>query len=145
MNIRTTILAAFVIMILMPICAATTPQELYDFLEQDTTDQSEWTPFYNCGFFARDLARNASEHNITIGGLILGNHPRFLGYDNTIVNYMIIEDIFIVIDPQTDQLYGLNHALSHDGMTFEYYRTYTDGTNVPSFWRPLYYTGRVNE
>lgn len=146
MNMRTTILAAFIIMIMMPIGAATTAQELQDFLEQDKTDEREYDyVFYTCGHFSRDLAKNASQYNITMGGLIIGNHPRFKGYGNTILNYIMIEDIFVVVDPQTDQLYSLrsNSLRGHDGNLYKYYRTYTDGTNVPSYWLPLYYTGKL--
>lgn len=99
------------------------------FLEEDTTDENEWTQYYTSGHYARDLAKNASLHNISIGSAILGMNQRFRGYENHIVNYMIIEDVLIVIDPDNDRL------LFMDQTPYKYFRLYPDGTQVPSYWR----------
>lgn len=72
--------------------AETNMTELQTFLENDTTDEHEYLPWYSCGHFSRDLARNASEYNLTIGSVILGNHPVFRGYNNHIMNYVIDND-----------------------------------------------------
>ena len=99
------------------------------FLEVDTTDQNVWDRWYTSGHFARDLARNASKYDLEIGSVILGNNLRFRGYNNYIINYVIINDILVVIDPDTDGLLLLDDA------PYKYFRLYPDGTQVPSFWR----------
>lgn len=117
------------------------------FLEEDTTNQNEWAPWYTNGHYARDLARNASLHNITIGSMILSNNQGFRGRDNYIVNYIIIEDVLVgndpdllvVIDPSTDGMALLEKA------PFKYFRLYPDGTQVPSYWSANFgYTGIIN-
>lgn len=122
--IKTTII--ILLLILSP--AAAELDDIVSFLAEDQTDTHEYLPWYTCGHFARDLARNASEHNISIGGVILGNHPVFIGYNNHIMNYFIVNESIWIIEPQTDQLMNLNDTM------YNYYRLYPDGTQVPSNW-----------
>jgi len=124
-----------------------TIDELTAFLAEDQTDTHEHLQWYSCGHFARDLARNASEHNISIGSVILSNHPVFGGkWNSHIVNYVMINDTIAIIDPQTDSLFGMNLGMTFDGKQFEYYRLYPDGTQVPSNWDcNLAHTGKVSE
>ena len=109
--------------------------DLEQFLGEDTTDQHEYLPWYTCGHFARDLARNVSEHNLTIGSVILSSHPVFRGKCNShIVNYIQINDTIIIIDPQTDEVYAMNPRMLYRGKILRYYKLYPDGTQVPSNW-----------
>ena len=118
--------------------------EIEQFLKDDTTDQNERTEWYTCGHFVRDLSRNASKSNISIGAMILGNHPRFSGRQNHITNYAIINGRIAVIDVYSDYIYELNKGLWMDDQQFKYYRLYPDGTQVPSFWtHNLAYTGII--
>ena len=113
-------------------------QTIDEFLIHDLTDTHEYLPYYTCGHYARDLARNASEYNITLGGVILGFHPVFRGYQNHIMNYYIDNETIMLIEPQTDQIMHLNNTI------FNYYRLYPDGTQVPSNWKcNLAYTGII--
>ena len=105
------------------------------FLMLDNTDEHEYLPYYTCGHFSRDLARNASEHNITMGSVILSNHPRFRGKGNShIVNYIMMNNTIMLINPQTDEMYEMNPGMLYRGKILKYYRLYPDGTQVPSNW-----------
>lgn len=121
------------IVILITWCVMVTPamasMDLATFLAEDSTDANEYLPWYTCGHFARDLARNASEHNLSIGGAILGNHPVFRGHQNHAVNYIDINGSLYLIEPQTDEIYPMNQT------AFRYLRFYPDGTQIPSHWR----------
>lgn len=117
------------------------------FLEEDTTDQNKWTPWYTSGHFARDLSRNASLHNIMIGSVILSDNQRFRGYDNYIVNYIILKDVLIGDDP--DLLVIINPNNDYLGLIEEtglkYFRLYPNGTQVPSYWSANFApTGIIN-
>ena len=108
------------------------------FLESDSTNEHIYNddPYfgviYNCGFFARDLSRNASKHNISIGGAMVGTHPRFNGCDNHAINYIIIDEEMIFIEPQNDML------LTMDDLKLQgwgYIRLWEDGSMMPTNWR----------
>lgn len=115
------------------------------FLKNDTTDLREHLVYYNCGHFSRDLARNASKQNISIGSMILSNHPVFRGkWNSHIVNYVMVNGTIAIIDPQTDSIFAMNPGMMFDGKHFTYYRLYPDGTQVPSNWDcNLAHTGRI--
>lgn len=102
-------------------------EDVEAFLVNDTTNNSEWLPYYSCGHFARDLSRNASQFNISIGSVILGNHPTLRGHDNHIVNYVIDNNTVYLIEPQTDEIFLLNQS------GYLYYRLYYNGDQVPSY------------
>lgn len=99
--------------------------ELTAFLAEDATDSNEYLPWYTCGHFCRDLARNASLHNISLGSAMLGNHPVFRG-DNHAMNYIDINGSRYLINSQTDQVYLMN--TTH----FRYLRFYSNGIYIPS-------------
>ena len=120
-----------VLMVFSTASAETTMTELQDFLKVDKTDEHEYLPWYTCGHFTRDLVRNASKHNISLGGAICGNHPVFRGYDNHIINYIEINDTLYFIEPQTDNIMQLDEIFMH----YQYVRLYSDGTQVPTNWR----------
>lgn len=101
-----------------------------EFLANDTTDEHEYLPWYTCGHFSRDLAKNGTIDNLSIGSAILGNHPRFAGCNNHVINYVYINDTIIFIEPQTDQLLTLDEVF----FSWWYIRLYPDGTQVPTNW-----------
>lgn len=119
--------------------------EIDQFLINDTTDTREHLEYYSCGHFTRDLARNASKQNLSIGSVILSNHPVFRGMWNShIVNYVMVNETIVIIDPQTDSIFGMNPGMMFDGKFFKYYRLYPDGTQVPSYWiHNLAHTGKI--
>ena len=105
--------------------------ELSKFLQVDTTDKHEYTAWYTCGHFARDLARNASRQSITLGGAICGSHPIFRGHQNHIINYIEINDTLYFIEPQTDYIMQVDEIF----VQYRFVRLYPDGTQVPSNWK----------
>ena len=115
------------------------------FLSIDQTDKHEYLPWYTCGHYSRSLARNLSlfpeysQYNLTLGSIILSNHPTMRGYQNHIMNYFIYQGEIWLIEPQTDHIYPL-----WDEIRFKYYRLYWDGTQVPTYWDcNLAYTGVI--
>ena len=98
----------------------------------------KYLPWYSCGHFSRDLAKNASIKNIPVGSVIFSDHQVFRGYNNHIVNYIEIDEKIYLIEPQTDKIYPLDQSI------YKYYRLYPDGAQVPSNWRyNLAYTGKI--
>ena len=124
-------------------CSAETQSiiEIEDFLINDTTDQNELLPWYTCGHYSRDLARNASEHNLTIGSVMLSNHPVFRGkWNSHLMNYFTVNGTIYLIEPQTDMIKLLGQSW------FQYYRLYPDGTQIPTYWKSnLAHTGKIGE
>ena len=123
------------------ICSAEEQTDLIkieQFLRNDTTDQHKYYQYYSRGHFSRDLSRNASDNNFTIGSVILGNHPVFRGYKNHIMNYVSVNTSIWLIEPQNDQIMRLNDTM------YRYYRLYPDGSQVPSNWKHnLAHTGVI--
>ena len=106
-----------------------TQEALNTFLLNDSTNNHTYIKgMYDCGYFARDLARNASKLNITLGGVILGYTPTFRDYDNHIANYVYINGSLQFIEPQNDQLMRLNQT------GYDFYKLYPNGKYVPSRW-----------
>ena len=138
MNVKiTTCIMSILIMIsLLP---SVSMESITSFLLEDKTDKGEHSEWYSCGHFSRDLARNASEQNISMGSVILSNHPVFRGMWNShIMNYFIINDSIWIIEPQEDHIMRLNDTM------YNYYRLYPDGTQVPSYWKSnLAHTGVI--
>ena len=99
------------------------------FLACDTTDTHEYLTYYTCGHFSRGLAYNASQYNISIGSIILGNRGMLKGHQNHIANYYEDDNQIWVIEPQNDRI------LKIEDTGYLYYRLYKDGTQVPSKWR----------
>lgn len=119
------------------VCTAES-NDVIEFLETDTTNQREYLPYYSCGHFARDLARNASEYNISIGSIMLGMHPVFRGTQNHAMNYYIENGSIWLIEPQNDYICTLNNTM------YAYYRLYPDGSQIPSNWKcNLAHTGEI--
>jgi len=127
--------AIIILLLLIAPASADQLDDIISFLEDDQTDTHEYLPWYSCGHYSRDLARNASEYNLSIGSVILSNHPVFRGkWNSHIVNYVMINDNIVIIDPQTDSLFAMNPGMMFDGKFFKYYRLYPDGAQVPSHW-----------
>jgi len=98
-------------------------------LQDDNTNNHTYTSgTYDCGYFSRDLAFNASKNGVIMGGAILGHNPNFNGYNNHIVNYIYVNNTLTFIEPQTDEIFDFNQS------GYEFYKLYPDGKNVPSRW-----------
>lgn len=124
MIVKMILIMGMLMALIMPVSA-----NLTEFLAADTTDQNEYSQYYTCGHFARELSHNAHKINKTMGGAILGNFRGFRGYGNHIVNYVFINGTIVFIEPQTDDLFKLDDA------PYKYVKLYPDGTQVPSRWK----------
>ena len=98
------------------------------FLAADTTDTHDRTPWYTCGHFSRDLAYNASKHNITLGGIILTNDIFGRSKNNHLMVYFIENNTIYTIESETDQILPLTDSL------YTRYRLYSDCSQMPSYW-----------
>ena len=119
--------------------AAGLMDKIQEFIKNDTTDQHKYLPWYSCGHYSRDLAKNASVESLPIGSIMLSNHPVFRGkWNSHIMNYIDISGQIYLIEPQTDHIYPLNQSM------YNYYRLYPNGTQVPSNWNVnLAHTGEI--
>jgi len=120
--------AIIILLLLIAPASADQLDDIISFLEDDQTDTHEYLPWYSCGHYSRDLARNASEYNLSLGSVILSNHPTLRGKWNHIMNYFTVNESIKLIEPQTDQIMNLNDTM------YGYYRLYPDGTQVPTHW-----------
>lgn len=129
--LKTLIILAF---LLPTICGAVEMSEVEDFLDQDNTDEHNYTNLYNCGHFSRSLAHNASEYGIKISSVMLtyNDQPIIKGYGNHIINYFEINGTIYFIEPQNDRLMTADD-LYNEG--FNYGRLYEDGTMVPTSFK----------
>ena len=125
------LIAVGLLLLLIGTTSAENMDDVISFLAEDQTDTHEYLAWYTCGHFSRDMARNASDVNLTIGSAICGNHPMFRGYQNHIINYVDINGTMYFIEPQTDNIMELDIVF----MEYKYIRLYPDGTQVPSNWR----------
>ncbi|NOR59327.1 MAG: hypothetical protein GQ469_01665 [Methanosarcinales archaeon] len=91
-------------------------QQLIDFLKVDKVnngilndDQHRSLDYYTYSGFSRDLAQNAKEYNIDMGAISIrdtmavGIGTRY----NHAMNYCIIDEKFILVEPQTDEIFTL--------------------------------------
>ena len=91
-------------------------QNLQNFLKQDTTseisyylDSHRGVEYYVCTGYVRDLAKNANEYGIEMGGISLRD-TMAVGVGTTYyhaMNYCIIDEKFLIIEPQTDEIFTL--------------------------------------
>ena len=115
-------------------------ENLQSFLEKDQTDRMNYDPYEQKGLnflsgakFVRALALNASEHNIPMGAMITRDTQgvgRLTNHDEP-MNYAIINSEFIVINPQSDQIYRLNEL----GNCNRYVSIMPDAQMMESFGR----------
>ena len=109
-----------------------------DFLSQDTTsDKSYGLGPYQCTQFSRDLSAGAKRSEIGIGGIILGNSPNLETYSNHALNYIIIDDIFYIINAESDFIIPWDDYIHKN--RYKYYKLYPDGTLLPTRWTDKLY------
>lgn len=109
---------------------STTPEldNLIQFLEEDKTDEIAYyndpkrgRDYFVCCGFARELAKNASEYNITMGGVSLRDHEHVRAAKSYhAMNYVIIDNEFIIIEPQSDSIHYLDTIYYHWGNNYRY-------------------------
>lgn len=109
-----------------------------EFLFKDTiSDKSYGMGPYQCTQFSRDLSAAAKKAGIAIGGIILGNSPNLETYSNHALNYIIIDNVFYIINPDSDFITPWDQYIHKD--RYKYYKLYPDGTQLPTTWKDKLY------
>lgn len=135
-------------------------QQLIDFLKADKLNEESYHPdphrgvdFYVCSGFVRDLAKSAKEYDIDIGAIsirdtmVVGIGTRYYHA----MNYCIIDENFILIEPQTDEIYTLEDIKqSSDYDDFKYISIYQNAQMMSNYGRgretiDIYLYGDYNE
>jgi len=119
-----------ILILLCFVCSGITDEgiELRLFLLNDSTSERHYNDEYTCGYFSRDLVTNASLENISIGTVLLGPYKALNGTDNHAMNYCIVNDEVVIIEPQSDKLM----TVSETG--YDYYLLFPVGQMVASNW-----------
>ena len=118
-------------------------QQLIDFLEADKLNEESYhvdphrgVDYYVCSGFVRDLAENAKEYDIDIGAISIrdtmavGIGTRYYHA----MNYCIIDENIILIEPQTDEIYTLEDIKqSPDFEGYKYISIYQNAQMMTNF------------
>lgn len=116
--------------------------KLVNFLKEDKTDWMMYDQdpqrgisYFVCSGFTRTLAKNAKEYDIYMGGISLRNTPT-VGVATKhyhAMNYVIINNQFMIIEPQTDQIFNLKTIKSHHGGVYKYITIYQDAQMMSNY------------
>ncbi len=118
-------------------------QQLIDFLKADKVNEESYyedpyrgVEYYVCSGFSRDLAQNAKEYNIDMGAIAIrdtmsvGIATRY----NHAMNYCIIDEKFILVEPQTDEIYTLEDVKqSPDFEGYKYISIYQNAQMMSNY------------
>lgn len=118
-------------------------QQLIDFLKVDkvndgifNNDDHRSLDYYTSSGFSRDLAKNAKEYDIDMGAISIrdtmavGIGTRY----NHAMNYCIIDEKFILVEPQADEIFTLEDIKkSPDFEDYKYISIYQDAQMLSNF------------
>ena len=92
--------------------------------------------YYTCSGFSRDLAKNAKEYDIYMGAISMrdtmavGIGTRYYHA----MNYCIIDEEFILVEPQTDEIFTLEDIKqSPDFYGYKYISIYQNAQMMSNF------------
>ena len=117
-------------------------QNLIDFLEIDQTSDVEYyddphqgIDYYVCAGFVRSLAKNATEAGIPMGGISLRNTPGVgpATKHYHAMNYVIIDNRFIIIEPQGDKIFTLETIKLHHDSVYRYITIFQDSQMMTNY------------
>jgi len=113
-----------------PIVMDDAMQEIVDFLNEDKTNELEYTQSDNKKqiVFAKQLSKNATEHNLSFGVIIFGKMGFIDIGDNYALNYFTSNEQMYFIDPVTDELITVCEVFDYG---YGYGKLYPAGTNIP--------------
>lgn len=103
-------------------------QKIIDFLKKDLTDENELTRYYKRSSFAVDLAKNASQYNLSIGSALICDTQVITEYDSYTLNYFYADEQLYFIDPLRDDVIMACDFYSQD---YRYAALWPDGTQMP--------------
>ena len=118
-------------------------QQLIDFLKADELNEESYyqdphkgVDYYVCSGFSRDLAQNAKEYDIVMGAISIRD-TMAVGIGTQYyhaMNYCIIDEKFILIEPQTDKIFTLEDIKqSPDLEAYKYISIYQNAEMMSNF------------
>jgi len=113
-----------------PIVMDDAMQEIVDFLNEDKTNELEYTQPINDKqlVFAKQLLENATEHNFSFGIIILSKTGYIEPGSNYAFNYFYSNEQIYFIDPVTDRLVTVCEVFDYG---YLYGKLYPAGSNLP--------------
>lgn len=103
-------------------------QKIIDFLKADLTNTKELTTNYERSSFTIDLAKNASQYNLSIGSALICDSQVITEYDKFTLNYFYADGQLYFIDPVLDDVMMACDFYSQD---YRYAALWPDGTQMP--------------
>ena len=134
-------------------------QNLINFLNEDKTNEQTYNDdtnrgmdYYVCCGYVRDLAINANDYGIRMGGISLrdtmsvGAGTRYYHA----MSYCIVDDKFIVIESQSDKIFTLETLKEHHGDVYKYITIFPNAQMMTNFGKHketinIYLQGKFNE
>jgi hypothetical protein len=118
-------------------------QQLIDFLKVDKVDDRNFNndphrslDYYSCSGFSRDLAKNAKDYDIDMGAISIRD-TMAVGIGTQYyhaMNYCIIDEKFILVEPQTDEILTLEDIKqSADFYGYKYISIYQNAQMMSNF------------
>ena len=118
-------------------------QQLIDFLKVDKVNEESFyqdthrgLDYYTCSGFSRDLAQNAKEYDIDMGAISIRD-TMAVGIGTQYyhaMNYCIIDEKFILVEPQTDEIFTLEDIKqSPDFEGYKYISIYQNAQMMTNF------------
>jgi len=117
-------------------------QNLINFLKSDQTSNIEYyddshrgIDYYVCAGFVRSLAKNATEQGIPMGGISLRNTPT-VGAGTRhyhAMNYVIIDNQFLIIEPQSDKTFTIEKVKFHHEGVYRYITIFQDAKMMTNY------------
>ena len=118
-------------------------QQLIDFLEADKLNEESYhedthrgVDYYVCSGFSRDLAQSAKEYDIDMGAISIRD-TMAVGIGTQYyhaMNYCIIDEKFILVEPQTDEIFTLEDIKqSPDFEGYKYISIYQNAEMMSNF------------
>jgi len=118
-------------------------QQLIDFLKADELNEKSYhldpqrgVDYYTCSGFSRDLAQNAKEYDIDMGAISIRD-TMAVGIGTKYyhaMNYCIIDEKFMLVEPQTDEIFTLEDVKqSPDFEAYKYISIYQNAQMMSNF------------
>lgn len=98
-------------------------------------DPQRGVDYQSCTGYSRDLAKNAKEYGIDMGAISLRDTMK-VGMGTRYyhaMNYCIVDGKFIIIEPQTDEVFTLETLKKSDNSVYKYISIYQDAQMMTNF------------
>lgn len=103
---------------------------LNTFLAEDQTDIKSYSIPTK---FSRELANNSFNYGIKMGAITLSNHKNSEAMPRHAMCYVIVDDQFLIIEPQTDGIYTLENIETHPSGIYKHITIYPNAQLMPYY------------